>query len=177
MVEQPPPSVSFRRALPAEAGSLRDLIVRSMGHWDHPPGYLVEARRLMSLSAQDLRRDAAWVVLIDRAVVGFYRLSLTDDRAEIEEFHLEPPIIGRGIGRRMFRHAVAHARAAGARWLVWSTDANALGFYLRMGGEITGTTPSGIAGEEPLTCMRLDPRTPQRSPGRPFLMACMAFEA
>lgn len=32
MVEEPPPSISFRRALPGEAGSLRHLIVRSLGH-------------------------------------------------------------------------------------------------------------------------------------------------
>lgn len=160
MAGQAPPSASFRRALASEAGAIRDLIVRSMGHWDHAPGYLGEARRLMSLSAGDLRGDEAWVAVVDGAVAGFYRLSLADQRAEIEEFHLEPPMIGRGIGRPMFQHAAERARAVGARWLVWSTDTNALGFYLRMGGEITGTTPSGIAGEEPLTCMRLDLRTP-----------------
>ena len=60
----------------------------------------------------------------------------------------------------MFENASERARAVGARWLIWSTDTNALGFYLRRGSEITGTTPSGIAGEEPLTCMRLDLRTP-----------------
>jgi GNAT superfamily N-acetyltransferase len=160
MVEQPSPSISFRRALPSEAGSLRDLVVRSMGHWDHPSAYLVEARQLMSLSAEDLHRDEAWVAVVDGAVAGFYRLSRADECAEIEEFHLEPPMIGRGIGRRMFQHAVEHARVVGAQWLVWSTDINALGFYLRMGGEITGTEPSGIAGDEPLACMRLELRTP-----------------
>jgi GNAT superfamily N-acetyltransferase len=123
-----------------------------MRYWDHPRGYLAEARRLMSLSAEDLRRDEAWVLLVDETIAGFYRLSRARERAEIEEFHLEPPMIGRGIGRRMFEHAAERARAGGARWLVWSTDSNALGFYLHMGGEITGTTPSGIAGEEPLTC-------------------------
>lgn len=151
-------AVSFRRARTSEAAALRDLIVRSMGHWDQPPGYLEEARELMSLSAEDLRRDDAWVVLVDGAVAGFYRLSRTDESAEIEEFHLEPPMIGRGIGRRMFEHASERARDLGARWLVWSTDANALGFYLRMGGEITGTEPSGIAGDERLTSMRLELR-------------------
>ena len=113
----------------------------------------------MSLSAEDLRRDEAWVVLVDEAVAGFYRLSRTEASAEIQEFHLEPSLIGRGIGRRMFEHACERARASGARWLIWSTNTNAIGFYLRMGGEITGTTPSGIAGEEPLTCVRLDTRT------------------
>lgn len=147
--------VSFRRALPSEAEAARELILRSMGHWDHPPGYLEEAARLSTLSAEDLRRDDAWMVLVDDAVAGFYRLSRADDSAEIEEFHLEPSVIGRGIGRRMFDHAAERAGASGARWLVWSTDAHSLGFYLRMGGEITGTEPSGIDGDEPLTRMRL----------------------
>jgi len=160
MTGQAPASISFRRALASEAPALRDLVVRSMGYWDQTPGYLGEARRLMSLSVEDLRRDEAWVVLVDGAVAGFYRLSRRDECAEIEEFHLEPRTIGRGIGRRMFENASERARAVGARWLIWSTDTNALGFYLRMGSEITGTTPSGIAGEEPLTCMRLDLRTP-----------------
>jgi GNAT superfamily N-acetyltransferase len=160
MAGQAPHSADFRRALATEAGTLRELIVRSMGHWDHPPGYLDEARRLMGLSAEDLRRDEAWVALVDGAVAGFYRLSRAEEGAEIEEFHLDPPVIGRGIGRRMFEHASGRARAMGARWLIWSTDTNALGFYLRMGGEVTGTAPSGIAGEEPLTCMRVDLQTP-----------------
>jgi hypothetical protein len=60
----------------------------------------------------------------------------------------------------MFEHATGRARAGGGRWLVWSTDANALGFYEHMGGEITGSEPSGIDGDEPLTCMRLDLRGP-----------------
>lgn len=55
----------------------------------------------------------------------------------------------------MFEHSCDRARAMGARRLVWSTDARALGFYVRMGGEITGTEPSGIDGDEPLTSMRL----------------------
>jgi GNAT superfamily N-acetyltransferase len=156
MAEESPPRVSFRRAQPDEAGAVRALIVRSMGHWPHAPGYLADAAELMSISASDLARDESWVVLADDAVAGFYRLSRDGDGFEIEEFHLEPPMIGRGIGRRMFEHAIGRAGAVGGRFLAWSTEANALGFYLRMGGEITGTEPSGIVGDEPLVRMRLD---------------------
>ena len=101
-LEQHPLDVSFRRARPGEAGMIRGVITRSMGHWDRPPGYLEQARELMTLSGADLKRDEAWVVLADGAVAGFYRLSGADaSAAEIEEFHLEPPMIGRGIGRWM----------------------------------------------------------------------------
>lgn len=150
--------VTFRRARGSEVAAIRELIVRSMGHWARPPGYLEAARELMSLSAEDLERDEAWVVEADGVVAGFYRLSRDGEAAEIEEFHLEPAWIGRGIGRRMLEHAVPRARAMGARWLTWTTEANTLGFYRHMGGELTGTEPSGIEGEEPLTAMQLDLR-------------------
>lgn len=66
-------------------------------------------------------------------------------------------MIGRGIGRRMFEHAVERAKATRARWLVWSTDSNALGFYLRMGGEITGTEASAyIASHVPPGAFAVD---------------------
>jgi GNAT superfamily N-acetyltransferase len=158
MLEETRPSVSFRRAEASEAGAIRELVVRSMGHWEHAPAYLQEARELVSLSAEDLERDEAWVAMVGGNVVGFYRLSRAGENAEIEEFHLEPALIGGGIGRAMFEHAVRQGRSIGARWLTWTTEANALGFYLHMGGEVTGMEASGIAGEEPLTCMRLDLR-------------------
>lgn len=39
--------------------------------------------------------------------------------------------------------------------LEWSCEEHALGFYLVMGGQVTGSIPSGIAGDEPLTEMAL----------------------
>ena len=127
-----------------------------MGYWSRPPEYLAAAAELMSLSPQDLRQDDAWVALVDGEVGGFYRISKTGEGAEIEEFHVEPRLIGLGVGRAMFEHATQRGRLAKARWLTWSTDRNALGFYIAMGGEVTGSVPSGIEGDEPLTSMRLD---------------------
>ena len=147
--------LTFRRARPSEATAVRELIVRSMGHWDRPPAYLDEARSLMSLSGEDIERDEAWVLDDGAQIVGFLRVSVSGADAEIEELHLEPAWIGRGLGRRLFERAVEAARTLGADRLVWSTDQYALGFYLAMGGIVTGSTPSGIADDEPLTLMEL----------------------
>ena len=127
-----------------------------MAYWPHDAAYLAEANRLLSLNAQDLVRDEAWVVERAGIPVGYYRLTLHGDVAEIEELFLEPEWIGHGIGRRLFEHAVGSARRRGCARLEWETDADAAGFYRAMGGREIGTGPSGIEGGEPLSRMRLD---------------------
>ena len=126
-----------------------------MGHWPRDPAYLAQAVELMSLDAADLERDEAWILEDGAGAIGFYRLSLAGKAAEIEEFHLEPDRIGKGFGRAMFDHAVSRAGERGVTRLEWSCDEYALGFYLAMGGRVTGSTPSGIEGDEALTEMAL----------------------
>ena len=153
-----------------DVDSIRELIARSMGHWPRDAAYLAQAVELMSLDADDLERDEAWILENEASAIGFYRLSIAGNAAEIEEFHLEPHRIGHGYGRAMFDHAVSRATDRGVTRLEWSCDAYALGFYLAMGGQVTGSTPSGIAGDEPLTEMALrivnpDPPPPRRERG------------
>ena len=145
----------FRRAGAADVVAVRALIERSMAYWPRDAAYLAEAVELMSLAADDLERDEAWILEDEAGAIGFYRLSLAGDRAEIEELHLEPDRIGRGFGRTLFEHAVARATARNVKRLEWSCDANAQGFYLAMGGEVVGSRPSGIADDEPLTEMAI----------------------
>jgi len=152
---------TFRRAQPADAASLRALTRRAMAYWPRDAAYLAEANRLLSrsLTTRDLARDEAWIAERDGAPVGFYRLSIDGDSAEIEELMVEPAWIGRGVGRALFEHAVTTARRAGVHWLEWDTDGNAAGFYRAMGGREIGTRPSGIPGDDPLIVMRFEIRS------------------
>lgn len=145
----------IRRARPDEVEVVRGLILESMGHWRRGPAYMSEAAALMSLEADDLARDDAFVLTIGAEMVAFSRISLDGGSAEIEELHVRPGWIGQGLGRALFDHAAQAARERGAVVLRWSTDAHALGFYERMGGRVIGTEPSGIAGDDALTLMEL----------------------
>jgi GNAT superfamily N-acetyltransferase len=109
----------------------------------------------MSLDAAGLERDEAWILEDDRAAIGYYRVSLGRERAEIEELFLEPERIGHGLGRALFEHCVSRVRELGIGRLEWACERDMIGFYTAMGGQITGTSPSGIAGDEPLTQMAL----------------------
>jgi GNAT superfamily N-acetyltransferase len=138
-----------------DVDDVRALIARSMGHWPRDDAYLAQAVELMSLDADDMERDEAWILEDGAGAIGFYRLSLAGDSAEIEEFHLEPDRISHGFGRTMFEHAIGRARERGVTRLAWSCDEYALGFYLAMSGQVTRNVPSGIEGDEPLTEMAL----------------------
>ena len=133
----------------------RAIITRSMSVWSRDAAYLAEAVELMSLGAEALERDEAWILEDEGDAIGFYRISLAGESAEIEEFHLEPDRIGQGFGRQMFEHAVGRAKARAVRRLEWSCNEYALGFYVAVGGQVTGSVPSDIEGDLPLTEMAL----------------------
>jgi len=63
----------------------------------------------------------------------------------IEDLWLYPRLIGRGIGRRLFEHALLTARELGFESLLIESDPNAEGFYLAMGAMRVGErrSPSG----------------------------------
>jgi GNAT superfamily N-acetyltransferase len=145
----------IRRARPDEVEALRSLIAESMGHWDRSPAYLAEAISLMSLNADDVARDEAFVLVVGAEIAAFCRVSVTARSAEIEELHVRPHWIGHGYGRALFEHAALRAAQRRATVLRWSTDQHAAGFYEHMGGRSIGFEPSGIAGDDPLILMEL----------------------
>ena len=145
----------FRRAAAADAEGLRALTVRSMAYWPRHAAYLAEAARLMSLDAASIELDETWILEEDHRAIGFYRVSLDDDRAEIEELFLEPDRIGHGLGRLLFEHCAATVRGCGVARLEWECEGQTLGFYLAMGGQVIGSSPSGIPSEQPLARMVL----------------------
>ena len=96
-----------------------------------------------------------WVLDLDGVAVGWHRVTGHGDRAELEDLWLEPPVIGSGLGRVLFQHALGIAAALGATHLEWDADPYAVGFYRAMGGEEIGSTPSAAEPGRMLPRMRL----------------------
>lgn len=146
----------IRRARPGEAEALRELAQRSKGHWGYDAAFLAAAAALWHMTPDDVAADEVWVLEIDGRPGGWHRVTLHAERAELEDLWLEPELIGRGLGRRLFEHAAAIARAAGAARLEWDADPYAQPFYQAVGGTTIGGTPSAIVGGRVLPRMRLD---------------------
>jgi GNAT superfamily N-acetyltransferase len=146
---------TIRRAVPDEAGMLRDLAHRSKAHWPYSAEFLAAVQPLLQLDARDVAGHEVWVIELDGTVVGWHRVTLHGDRAELEDLWLEPGVIGTGLGRILFEHAMWVGLTFGASRLEWDADPYAEGFYQAMGGEEIGRTASAAVPGRTLPRMRL----------------------
>jgi GNAT superfamily N-acetyltransferase len=146
---------TIRRARPEEAPALRDLAHRSKAHWPYTPEFLALVEPMLQLEPADVAVQEVWVLDLDGIAVGWHRVTAHDDRAELEDLWLEPPVIGTGLGRFLFQHALGVAAGLGATRMEWDADPFALGFYQAMGGEQIGSTPSAAEPGRMLPRMRI----------------------
>ena len=138
-------SFVIRPAQAGEAGSLSALAMRSKAHWGYDQAFLEAVRPLLEFTEADLARVPVYVLTDQGEAVGVYRLEGEPPRGVIEDLWLDPRLIGRGIGRRLFEHALLTARELGFESLLIESDPNAEGFYLAMGAVLVGErrSPSG----------------------------------
>jgi GNAT superfamily N-acetyltransferase len=145
----------IRRARPSEAGVLSELALRSKGHWGYAADFLAACRDDLALSPHDIATSVVYVHDDGDAVVGYYRLLPRDDGlAELDALFVEPTAIGQGVGKCLWRHAAATARALGCTEIVLQSDPQAEGFYLAMGAQRAGESESMVISGRRLPLMR-----------------------
>jgi GNAT superfamily N-acetyltransferase len=153
--QAPEVDAAIRRARPAEAGALSALALRSKAHWGYDADFLAACRDDLTLSREDIASSTVYVCDGVDAPSGFYRLVPQDDGvAELDALFVEPAAMGQGVGRRLFRHAIATAAQLGCTELVWQSDPQAEGFYLAMGAERAGESASTVTPGRMLPFMR-----------------------
>jgi GNAT superfamily N-acetyltransferase len=125
---------------------LSELAWRSKAYWGYDRRFLEACRTGLTLTPAFVRAAEVYVLDLDGRIIGFYSLARWNSSSGLEVRHLfvEPAMIGRGVGRRMWRHAVARAASLGCERLVVQSDPNAVGFYLKQGAERIGDVPSAV---------------------------------
>jgi GNAT superfamily N-acetyltransferase len=146
---------AIRRARPEEAAALSELAMRSKAHWGYDADFLAACRDDLTLSADDIATATVYVCDGVDAPSGFYRLVLQDDGvALLDDLFVDPTAMGQGIGKRLWRHAVATAANLGGAEMVWQSDPQAEGFYLAMGAQRAGESESTVTPGRMLPLMR-----------------------
>jgi GNAT superfamily N-acetyltransferase len=76
--------------------------------------------------------------------MGFYSLAEEGPRLRLVDLWVLPEAMGKGVGRRLFDHALDRAKLRGFDALDIESDPDAEGFYLRMGAHRIGTKATEV---------------------------------
>jgi len=135
--------VQLRAARPGEAQTLTELALRSKAYWGYDDAFMAACRDELTMRADELERRRVTVAERDGRIAGFVSVEGEPPEGAVGMMFVDPELIGRGVGRLLFEHALGSARSAGFTRLTIDADPNAAPFYRSMGAVQIGETPSG----------------------------------
>jgi GNAT superfamily N-acetyltransferase len=134
---------AVRPARSGEGGSLGSLCVRSKAHWGYDAAFMKLSAAALAVSEDDIAAGRVLVATDQTGrAIGMACVSFDGDSADLDALFVDPPAIGSGAGRALFRAAAALARRLGARRLTILADPHAAAFYERMGARYLRNAPS-----------------------------------
>ena len=152
----------IRDARPDEASALEALQRRASDVWEEDRAQLAahpDAIEPPHRAIADGRVRVA--VAASGRPLGFsVVLPVSDGRCELDDLFVEPDSMRLGIGRMLVDDVAGRAAASGASHVDVIANPNALGFYERLGFELTGRASTRF-GSAPRMSLELSP-----APGR-----------
>ena len=137
--------VSIRPAAADELDRLRDIATDGKRFWGYDPDLVERWVALGDFTPAVFATKDVFVAVAGNEVIAWSSLILKGDRCWLDDMWVAPRWIRRGIGRRLFDHAVGYAKAAGATTMEWEAEPFAVGFYEKMGGRhVRDSEPSAI---------------------------------
>jgi GNAT superfamily N-acetyltransferase len=138
--------VRVRRARADEGERLREIARASKGYWGYEPERVAEWVVGLDLSPAGLRKKEVYVAEVAGCVVGWSALIPRGVVCWFDDLWIDPAWIGKGVGTRMFRHAVGRAREVGATRIELEAERHAVGFYEKMGARYVRDSEPGVWG-------------------------------
>ncbi len=135
---------AIRPARPEEAAPVSALALRSKGHWGYDAAFLEACRDELTWTPEECLEGRVQAIEADGELAGCYVLDLRAvPEAELDALFVDPPYIGRGIGKRLLDHALNAAASAGCDTVRLDADPDAEPFYAAQGFRRIGSVPSG----------------------------------
>ena len=129
-----------------EGERLREIARASKGSWGYAPERVAEWVAGLDLSPAGLRKKEFYVAEVAGCVIGWSALIPRGEVCWFDDLWIDPAWISKGVGTRMFRHAVGRAREVGASRIELEAERHAVGFYEKMGAHYVRDSEPGVWG-------------------------------
>jgi GNAT superfamily N-acetyltransferase len=143
------PQVTIALAEHSEDPALHALSVRSKAHWGYDAAFMAKAAPHLTLRSDWYAEGRVFAARLDDRPAGVAVVLPpdADGTADLVHLFVDPPFMGRGVGRALVAHALSRAREDGARQMTVLSDPFARGFYERLGARFLREEASdAIAG-------------------------------
>lgn len=136
----------LRAGRAGEAEELSELALRSKAHWGYDRAFLAACRDELRVRAEEMTARRVTVAQEGARVLGFATLEGRAPEGELGMLFVDPPAIGRGVGRLLYQHVLEQAGRLGFTRLTIRADPHAEGFYRVRGAQrIAGSGETGLA--------------------------------
>lgn len=145
----------FRRATVDDQELLTALSLRSKAYWGYDAEFMESCAPALTPGEEYLRDWPVYILLRSGTPAGFYGFWRVSGEVFLYDMFVEPHLIGKGLGRRLWEHCVTTAKAEGYPYFLIESDPYAEIFYLHMGARRIGGILSEATGRT-LPLMRFD---------------------
>ena len=137
--------MDIRPAHTSEYELLTDLTMRSKAFWGYSLEQMEEWQEELSIDQAYIRQHTTYSCWEKGALTGYYScIKETSELVVLDNLFVDPPYIGKGIGKALLGHAIMYCQAAGYHLMRLYADPHAERFYLKHGFFISGQHPSSI---------------------------------
>jgi predicted GNAT family acetyltransferase len=138
-----------------DLNALSNLALRSKAYWDYNSSFIESCREDLTITPERLDKGNIQVALGSSGeTLGFYSF-LDEDEPAMDFLFIEPELIGKGIGKKLWLDALRYAEAKG--WSSFSICADPFAsenFYLKVGCEQIGEIESSVSKGRMLPLLR-----------------------
>ena len=125
--------IFIRTVSPPEADKLMQIALAAKRYWGYPEHWIELWTPQLTFDSGYFEENESWAAEVDGRPVAFYTLLDKNGIAWLENLWVMPELIGSGIGRQLFLHALQLSHSRGYKILQLEADPNAAGFYEKMG--------------------------------------------
>lgn len=134
-------------AQPSHADALTEIAIAAKRHWNYPERWIQLWLPVLSVSAEYICTNESWIAAVQNKPIAWYSLKQDAEGLWLDNLWVLPVCMGKGIGGKLFSHALERSCIRGASVLNIEADPNAENFYIRMGARRIGKRPSEVDGQ------------------------------
>lgn len=139
--------MEIQRAVLEDAAKLTEIAFAAKRHWGYPDRWIQVWKEVLTIKPEFIASHETFKAHVDGQTLGFYMLVARSKQMSLEHLWVVPGMMGQGIGRALFSHAVQRAKALGVQAIHIESDPNAEKFYQRMCARRIGANVTEFDGQ------------------------------